>query len=150
MTVDEQRTVGIEPLTFDQMLEQVKQEWEQSQKELKEVEILIRQSSAEVEKLAQRNTQVANKIHQMEGILETIPRQDIMEMYSAAQDAQMRLFMMRGQMEQLQGKQEFLERHIALRPGKRAPTPGPPDARWSGSIPDQPDAAGRDLRASVR
>jgi two-component system sensor histidine kinase DegS len=114
MTVDEQRTVGIEPLTFDQVLEQVKQEWEQSQKELKEVEILIRQSSAEVEKLAQRNTQVANKIHQMEGILETIPRQDIMEMYSAAQDAQMRLFMMRGQMEQLQGKQEFLERHTAM------------------------------------
>ena len=114
MTVDEQRTVATEPLSFDQVLEQVSQEWEQSQKELKEIEILIRQSAAEVEKLAQRNTQVANKIHHMQGNLETIPRQDIMETYSAAQEAQMRLFMMRGQMEQLQGKQEYLDRHISM------------------------------------
>ena len=114
MTVDEQQTVATEPLSFEQVLEQVKQAWEQSQKELKEVQILIRQSSAEVEKLARRNTQTANKLHHMESILETIPRQDIMEMYGAAQEAQMRLFMMRGQMEQLQGKQASLDRHIAL------------------------------------
>jgi len=114
MTVDEQQIVDAEPLSFDRVLEQVKQEWQQRQKELKEVEILIRQSSAEVEKLAQRNAQTATKLHHMEGILETIPRQDIMEMYGAAQEAQMRLFMMRAQMEQLQGKQEYLERHVAL------------------------------------
>jgi two-component system sensor histidine kinase DegS len=114
MTVDEQQPVATEPLTFDQVLERVKQDWEQSQKELQEVQILIRQSSAEVETLAQRNTQVANKIHQMEGILETIPRQDIMEIYTAAQEAKMRLFMMRGQMEQLQGKREYLDRHVAV------------------------------------
>jgi len=114
MTVDEQRTVDTEPLSFDQVLEQVKQDWEQSHTELKEVEILIRQSSAEVEKLAHRNTQVANKIHQMQGILETIPRQDIMEVHTAAQEAQMRLFMMRGQMDQLQRKQQYLDRHIAM------------------------------------
>ena len=114
MTVDEKQTVGTEPRSFNQVLEQVKQGWEQGQKELKEVELLIRQSSAEVEKLAQRNTQVATKIHHMEGVLETIPRQDIVEIYSAAQDAQMRLFMMRGQIEQLQGKQEYLDRHAAM------------------------------------
>ena len=114
MTVDEQRTGATEPLSFDQVLDLVRQDWEQSQKESKEVAVLMRQSSAEVDKLAQRNTQVANKTHQMEAILDTIPRQDIMEMYNAAQESQMRLFMMRGQMEQLQGKQEYLDRHIAL------------------------------------
>jgi two-component system sensor histidine kinase DegS len=114
MTEDEQLTVATEPLSFDQVIEQVNQEWQQSQKELKEVGILIRQSSAEVENLLERNIQIANKLHQMEGILETIPRQDIREMYSTAQEAQMRLFMMRGQMEQLQAKQEFLNRYIAM------------------------------------
>lgn len=100
-----------EVLTFEQVLEQVGEEHEQTQKELKEIEVLIRQSSTEVEKLAQRNAQIANKLRQMEDNLDTVPRQDIKEVYSAAQEAQMRLFMMRGQVEQLQGKQQHLERH---------------------------------------
>ena len=100
-----------EALTFEQVMAQVSEDYEQTQKELKEIEVLIRQSSAEVEKLAQRNAQIANKLRQMEANLDTVPRQDIKEIYTAAQEAQMRLFMMRGQVEQLQGKQQYLERH---------------------------------------
>ena len=98
-------------LTFEQVMEQAKEDFDQTQKESKEIEVLIRQSSAEVEKLAQRNAQIANKLRQMEANIDSVPRQDIKEIYSAAQEAQMRLFMMRGQVEQLQGKQQYLERY---------------------------------------
>jgi len=98
-------------LTFEQVIERTKDDFDQTQKELKEIEVLIRQSSAEVEKLAQRNAQIANKLRQMEANIDSVPRQDIKEIYSAAQEAQMRLFMMRGQVEQLQGKQQHLERY---------------------------------------
>jgi two-component system sensor histidine kinase DegS len=97
--------------TFEDLLAQMGEDYEQTQKELKEIEVLIRQSSSEVEKLAQRNAQLATKLRQMEANLDTVPRHDIKEIYTAAQEAQMRLFMMRGQVEQLQAKQQHLERH---------------------------------------
>ena len=93
-----------------QIIEQTHQEFEQIQKELKEIEILEKQSTAEVEKLAQRNAQLTNKLRTMEANIDTVPRQDIKEIYTAAQEAQMRLFMMRGQVEQLQSRQENLRR----------------------------------------
>ena len=93
-----------------QVLEQAGQEYEQIQKELKEIDILINQSTAEVEKLAQRNAQLTNKVRTMESSIDTVPRPDIKEIYTAAQEAQMRLFMMRGQVEQLQSRQENLKR----------------------------------------
>jgi two-component system sensor histidine kinase DegS len=99
------------PLTPAQVLEQTGQEYEQIQKELKEIDILVKQSSAEVEKLAQRNAQLTNKVRTMEANIDTVPRQDIKEIYNAAQEAQMRLFMMRGQVEQLQSRQENLKRY---------------------------------------
>jgi two-component system sensor histidine kinase DegS len=97
--------------TFEVLLTQISEDYEQTQKELKEMEVLIRQSSGEVEKLAQRNAQIATKLRQMEANLDTVPRHDIKEIYTAAQEAQMRLFMMRGQVEQLQARQQHLERH---------------------------------------
>ncbi|MFC1975650.1 hypothetical protein ACFLXQ_04570 [Chloroflexota bacterium] len=99
-----------ESATPAQVLEQTGQEYEQIQKELGEIEILIKQSTAEVEKLAQRNAQLTNKVRTMESSIDTIPRQDIKEIYNASQEAQMRLFMMRGQVEQLQSRQENLRR----------------------------------------
>jgi two-component system sensor histidine kinase DegS len=94
-----------------QVLEQTDQEYEQIQKEIKEIEILVKQSTAEVEKLAQRNAQLTNKVRTVEANIDTVPRQDIKEVYNAAQEAQMRLFMMRGQVEQLQSRQETLKRY---------------------------------------
>ena len=87
----------------------IRQEYGQIQKELKEIDVLIRQSTAEVDKLVQRNTQIANRVRQMETTIDTYTREDIKEMYAAAHEAQMRLFMMRGQVEQLQSRQQGLE-----------------------------------------
>ena len=99
------------PLTPAQVLEQTSQEHDQIQNELKEIDILVHQSTNEVEKLAQRNAQLTNKLRSMEANIDTVPRQDIKEIYNAAQEAQMRLFMMRGQVEQLQSRQENLKRY---------------------------------------
>lgn len=96
------------------LVEECQRELQQAEKELKEIEILIRQSSDEVERLAQRNAQLATRVRQVEMNIDTYPRQDIMEIFSAAQDAQTRLFMMRGQMEQLQAKQRSLQRYAEL------------------------------------
>jgi len=81
------------------------------QKELREIDVLIRQSASEVERLSQRNVQITNKVHQMELNLDTYPREDIRTLYQSAQEAQMRLFMMRSQVEQLRNKQRNLERY---------------------------------------
>ncbi len=107
--VQEATSSGESPLL--DLIEESKKEYEQTQKELKEVEVLIQQSSAEVDKLVQRNSQITTKVHQMEANIDTYPRQDIKELYSAAKEAQTRLFMMRGQLEQLQSKQQHLEKY---------------------------------------
>ncbi|MFB0537572.1 MAG: histidine kinase [Anaerolineae bacterium] len=93
------------------LIEESRQEYEQAQKELKELEVLIQQSSAEVDKLVQRNSQITTKVHHMEANIDTYPRQDIRELYTAAKEAQTRLFMMRGQLEQLQSKRQNLEKY---------------------------------------
>ena len=99
------------PPTPLQILEETHEEYEQIQKELSEIETLERQMKVEVEKSAQRNAQLTNKLRGMEDNIDTIPRQDIKEIYTAAQEAQMKLFMMRGQVEQLQSRQENLKRY---------------------------------------
>jgi len=94
-----------------ELVEESREGYEQTQKELKEIQVLIQQSSAEVDKLVQRNSQITTKVHQMEANIDTYPRHDIKEIYSAAKEAQTRLFMMRGQLEQLQSKQQNLEKY---------------------------------------
>jgi two-component system sensor histidine kinase DegS len=91
------------------LIQDSQKEYDQMQKELKEIDVLIRQNTAEVEKLAQRNVQIVNRMRQMEMNIDTFSRADIKETYAAANEAQMRLFMMRGQLEQLQGRQQSLE-----------------------------------------
>lgn len=123
---------GVEQLQV--LLQEGQKEYEDIQHELKEIDVLIRQSSAEVQKLSQRNTQIANRVRQMEMNLETYPREDIKEIYAAAHEAQMRLFMMRGQLEQLQNRQQSLEGQSQrlLRVTEAAGTIAPGDLTLSG------------------
>lgn len=91
-------------------LEELKTDHEQTQRELKEIDLLIQQTSAEVDKLAQRNAQATNRVKQMEMNLDTVPRPDLQKAYTEAQETQKRLFMMRGQLEKLQSDQQNLSR----------------------------------------
>lgn len=99
-----------EDLTFQAFLEEAIKDHEQTQRDLKEIDILIKQSAAEVEKLAQRNAQVTNYVRQLQTNFETLPREDIREAYEALIDVQERLHTMRGQLEKLQSDQRNLER----------------------------------------
>jgi len=97
-----------------QLQEQLRQEYEHARREARELELLIRQSTAEVEHLSQHNAQVTNRVRQMEATLDTLPRDHIRDLYNEALDAQLRFLMMRGQLEQLQAKHQALERYIEL------------------------------------
>jgi two-component system sensor histidine kinase DegS len=107
MSSDESALSGAERLRI--LIQESQKDYDRIQKDLKEIDVLIRQTTVEVETLAQRNTQIGNRVRQMEMNLDTYPRDDIKEIYTGAHEAQMRLFMMRGQLEQLQNRQQALE-----------------------------------------
>ena len=100
--------------SFEQFIEECNKEYEQVQRELKEIELLIQQTTAEVERLARRNTQMTNRLRQVEAMLNTVPREDIREAYTAVLNTQQRLFTMRGQLEKLQSEQRSLARYLDL------------------------------------
>jgi two-component system, NarL family, sensor histidine kinase DegS len=99
-----------EDFTLQKFVDDTYKEYEQTQRDLKEIDVLIKQSAAEVERLVQRNAQVSNYLRQLQTNFDTIPREDIKEGYEALINAQQRLFTMRGQLEKLQSDQRNLER----------------------------------------
>jgi two-component system sensor histidine kinase DegS len=80
------------------------------QEKMKEITLLVEQSQGEVEKLGARNADISSRLHQMQSHFDTVPREDILNNYEAALDAQQRLFTMRGQLEKLESDQEHLQR----------------------------------------
>lgn len=78
-------------------------------RELAELETLLRQTSAEVEKLAQREMTVANRLRDLEVNIDKYSKADIKNFYTSAQEVQMRLLMMRSQLEQLQFRHQNLK-----------------------------------------
>lgn len=103
-----------EDLSFQSFIEDTYNDYEQTQNQLREIDVLIKQSAAEVERLAQRHAQVSNYVRQLQTNFDTVPREDIREGYEAQQNAQQRLFTMRGQLEKLQSDQRNLERLVEL------------------------------------
>lgn len=98
---------------LQQLDDDARTELEQAQKELKEIDVLIQQTSAEVDRLTQRNAQAAGALKQLEATLDTVPRADLQAAYVNALDAQKRLLMMRGQLEKLQSDQQNIGRYVA-------------------------------------
>lgn len=87
-------------------------EQEAAQRQLSELQALIRQTSTDVERLAQRSLHLTNQIKQMESRLESIPPTEIIETYQSAMDVQKRLWLMRGQLEKLQSLEAHLQRYV--------------------------------------
>ncbi|GIV96189.1 MAG: histidine kinase [Herpetosiphonaceae bacterium] len=86
----------------------LKEEQERIRRELSEIDVLIRQTQVEVEKLAQRELSVANRLRDLEVNLERYDRPTIKSFYTSAHEVRMRLQMMRSQLDQLQTKQQNL------------------------------------------
>ncbi len=87
-------------------------EYEQLQKELKETDVLIRQTSDEVSKVSERNAQFVNKVRQVEANVASFSSKDVKNLYSLAQETQMRMFTVRSRLEQLQSKRVALEQQL--------------------------------------
>ncbi|WP_376793074.1 ATP-binding protein [Thermoflexus sp.] len=89
-----------------------RQEQEAAQRQLSELQALIRQTSRDVERLAQRSLQLTNQIKQMENRPESVPPAEIIETYQSALDVQKRLWLMRGQLEKFQSLETHLQRYL--------------------------------------
>jgi two-component system sensor histidine kinase DegS len=97
---------------WDDFQKLIESEYEQAQRSLREVSLMLEQSQSELSKLTQRNAAITAHLQQVQTQLETMPRQDIRMAYAAALEAQQRLLMMRGQLDKLQNDQESLQRYI--------------------------------------
>jgi two-component system sensor histidine kinase DegS len=97
--------------SWDVFQSEVESEYEQTQRSLREVKLLLEQSQTELSKLTQRNAAISAHLQQVQAQIETVSRPDIRMAYNAAMDAQQRLFVMRGQLDKLQNDHEALQRY---------------------------------------
>ena len=92
---------------------EIREELEQADRELKEIDLMVEHSQLQVSKLTQRNAAVTVQLQQIQGQFDSLPRSDIRQAYDGALDAQQRLFVMRGQLEKLQSDHTLLERYTS-------------------------------------
>jgi two-component system sensor histidine kinase DegS len=98
--------------TTEQLQESIEQKITQAEQQLANITTKIKQSQAEVDKLAQKNISHSSKIRTIKESPGEVPLSSIQEAYDGALDAQQRLFVMRGQMEKLKGEQVHLQDFI--------------------------------------
>lgn len=99
---------------WEEFQKEIENEYEQSQRSLREVTLMLEQSQSELGKLTQRNAAITTHLQQVQAQLDTMPRQDIRTAYNHALEAQQRLLMMRGQLDKLQNDQENLQRYCNI------------------------------------
>lgn len=97
-----------------QVIDTYSEETARLQRELSEIEVMVRQNMSDVEKLAQREVSVSTRLRDLEVNLEKYGKPEIKNFYTTAQEVQMRLHMMRGQLEQLQIKQNAMRERYEL------------------------------------
>ena len=113
MVVADESNAGESQLSpLEELTESLRADLVQAEREQRDAARMIQQSRAEVEKATQRNATIAGHLRQIQGNLEAVPRADIKRAYEAAQEAQQRLFTIRGQVEKLQADQVNLERWV--------------------------------------
>src|SRR6478672_5335039 len=99
---------------FDRVLvleSECRQELESSVQSLSEISLLLSKTNSEVEKLANRELQMSNRVRDMELHLENYSREDIRDLYNTSHEIQLRLFMMRSQAETLQNRQQHIKEY---------------------------------------
>jgi len=95
-------------LNKDDLVKELRGQQEQIRRQMSELDALVRQNQAEVDKLAQREMSVTSRRRDMEVNFERYEKVDIKNFYTSAQEVLTRVQMMRGQIEQLQTKQQVL------------------------------------------
>jgi len=92
----------------------IQSELDETNRALKEITLMLEQSHGEVGKLTQRNAAVTANLKQIQAQINKIPSEEVRTVYDTAMEAQQRLFVMRGQLEKLQGDQAHLERYVGI------------------------------------
>ncbi|HZQ05634.1 MAG TPA: histidine kinase [Anaerolineae bacterium] len=87
-------------------------EIEQLKIEMREIEVLIRQTSNEIERQVQKQAEASSRLRQMEANFDQYTREDVREAYANERDAQLKLLLMRSQLEQFQSKHRQLDKYI--------------------------------------
>lgn len=96
----------------EQLKETIGQKIQEAEQKLSNVTTKIRQSQAEVDKLAQRNIANSTKLKDVKEKTEEYSSEAVRDAYDEALDAQQRLFVMRGQMDKLKSEQVHLQESI--------------------------------------
>ncbi len=91
--------------------DECREELDLSMQSLNEIALLLNKTNSEVEKLAQRELQMSNRVREMELHLDNYGREDIRDLYNTSHEIQLRLFMMRSQAEQLQNRQSHIKEY---------------------------------------
>jgi two-component system, NarL family, sensor histidine kinase DegS len=86
-----------------------REELEHSSQSLQEIALLLNQTQSEVDRLTQRENQQASRLREMESSLESFSRSEIRDTYIASHEIQMRLFMMRSQLDVLKSRRDTIE-----------------------------------------
>lgn len=92
----------------DGLLTGLREKQERVRREISEIDVLIRQSQAEIDKMAQKELSLSGRMREMDVNFDRYDKATIKNFYTSAQEVQMRAQMMRGQLEQLQTKQQLL------------------------------------------
>ena len=130
----------IDPLNA--LLAKLQQEVAATTSQRKEIGVLVKQTSAETERLAQRAKDAAARTQQIEKAPDSYSRAEVRQAYEASQEAQMRLFMMRGQLEQLNYRDSYLQRAEDLLGGLLRDASMLPDAPATASAGDRETGPG--------
>ncbi|MEF3273657.1 MAG: sensor histidine kinase [Chloroflexus sp.] len=95
-------------------IEAYREEINRIQRELAEIESMIRQNTAEVDRLSLRETGIANRVRDLDVNLERYEKADIRTVYTTMLEVQMRLQTMREQGRQLQTRRDALRDRQSL------------------------------------
>ncbi len=98
----------------DEFQSEINTEFEQTNRSIREINVLLEQSQAELNRITQKNTAITAQLQQAQASMESLPRQEIRSMYDSALDAQQRLLVMRGQIEKLQADQLSLKKYLSF------------------------------------
>lgn len=98
--------------SIESLRENIEMELEEAKHKLDSVSTKLRQSQDEVDKLAQKNVQFSSQLQRVKSNIDNLSAEEVQSTYDEALEAQQRLFVMRGQMEKLQGEQIQLQDYV--------------------------------------
>jgi two-component system, NarL family, sensor histidine kinase DegS len=100
--------------TDDTLLyDELQAELEAARRELEETRMLLDQSRQELERLTQRNAAVSARLQQVQAGIGSLPPSEVKAAYDAALEAQGRLFVLRGRLDQLQAEESRLGKLVS-------------------------------------